>query len=279
MARKRSQQKAEFKRRAREARDEMRCIGEGFGDHVERRFGRWYYSPWSAVFSFVLGILGLAFAIWVLGWTYAQTGIQVLGALGRFFYENFAAFVLLTALSSLIEFVSRANRTANRLLWPVSFGMACAVIAWIFSSLVLEGEVFASNADVWDLAVLVNSHLLGVFALFALIGYFGVLLGVAVCRRRGRCIERGGHMAMKEKSGRPASSTASPIKGKRLYRSGNEKILGGVCGGIAEYLGIDPTIVRLVWVLLSLAWGAGIVLYIIMWIITPRNPNHRWAKS
>jgi phage shock protein C len=65
---------------------------------------------------------------------------------------------------------------------------------------------------------------------------------------------------------------------KRLYRSGNEKILGGVCGGIAEYLGIDPVIVRLLWVIFVLAWGAGILAYLIAWIIIPRNPDHRWKN-
>lgn len=56
---------------------------------------------------------------------------------------------------------------------------------------------------------------------------------------------------------------------KRLYRSTKDKILGGVCGGVAEYFDVDPTIVRLIWILLTLAWGAGLLLYIIAWIIVP----------
>jgi len=59
---------------------------------------------------------------------------------------------------------------------------------------------------------------------------------------------------------------------KRLYRSRKDKILGGVCGGIAEYFNTDPTIVRILWVLLSLADGIGILLYIAMWIIVPQEP-------
>ncbi len=65
-------------------------------------------------------------------------------------------------------------------------------------------------------------------------------------------------------------------KAKRLYRSGVDKILSGVCGGIGEYFNIDPVLIRLLWVLMSLAWGSGILLYIIAWIIIPRNPNHKW---
>lgn len=58
---------------------------------------------------------------------------------------------------------------------------------------------------------------------------------------------------------------------KKLYKS-NDKKLDGVCAGIGEYFNIDPTLVRLVWVLFSLAGGAGILFYIIAAIIIPRKP-------
>ena len=60
-------------------------------------------------------------------------------------------------------------------------------------------------------------------------------------------------------------------KVKRLYRSKKERIIAGVCGGIGEYLGIDPTIVRILWVLLGLMGGSGIIAYIISWIIIPEE--------
>ena len=65
-------------------------------------------------------------------------------------------------------------------------------------------------------------------------------------------------------------------KTKRLYRSGKEKILGGVCGGIAEYFNVDPTIIRILWILFVFGFGSGILAYIIAWIIVPKNPNHKW---
>ncbi len=58
---------------------------------------------------------------------------------------------------------------------------------------------------------------------------------------------------------------------KRLFRSKKDRILGGVCAGVADYFDVDPTIVRLIWVLLTLAWGAGLLLYIIAWIIVPEQ--------
>lgn len=59
---------------------------------------------------------------------------------------------------------------------------------------------------------------------------------------------------------------------KRLYRSAKNKVLGGVCGGIGEYLNVDPTIVRIIWVLFGLS-GFGVLAYLIAWLIMPEGPN------
>jgi phage shock protein C len=56
---------------------------------------------------------------------------------------------------------------------------------------------------------------------------------------------------------------------KRLHRSRTEKMIGGVCGGLAEYFEIDPTIVRAAWVVITLMAGVGILLYLILWIVMP----------
>lgn len=58
---------------------------------------------------------------------------------------------------------------------------------------------------------------------------------------------------------------------KRLYRSKKERILGGVAGGIAEYFNVDPTLIRLLWILAVFGMGAGILAYIIAWIIIPER--------
>ena len=59
---------------------------------------------------------------------------------------------------------------------------------------------------------------------------------------------------------------------KRLYKSNQNKMIDGVCGGIAEYFGVDPTVVRLLWALFSLMGGSGILAYIIAALIIPRDP-------
>jgi len=60
---------------------------------------------------------------------------------------------------------------------------------------------------------------------------------------------------------------------KRLYKSSRNKMIDGVCGGIAEYFGIDPTLVRLGAVLLTCVGFSGILAYIAAAIIIPRDPN------
>lgn len=56
---------------------------------------------------------------------------------------------------------------------------------------------------------------------------------------------------------------------KLLYRSESDRILGGVCGGIGEYLDIDSNMIRLFWILIVMFGGSGIFVYILLWIFLP----------
>jgi phage shock protein C len=58
----------------------------------------------------------------------------------------------------------------------------------------------------------------------------------------------------------------------QLRRSGTEKMFGGVCGGLAEYSGIDPLLWRVGFVGLTLAGGAGVVVYLLLWVLMPSGP-------
>jgi len=67
---------------------------------------------------------------------------------------------------------------------------------------------------------------------------------------------------------------------KRLYRSRKEKIIGGVCGGLGEFLDVDPTIIRLLWAIITiLSIGAGIVAYLVAWIIIPERKKPKSEKT
>ncbi len=60
---------------------------------------------------------------------------------------------------------------------------------------------------------------------------------------------------------------------RRLYRNQTNKVIAGICSGIAEYLNVDATVVRLVWILLTLLGGAGIIAYILAYFIIPIKPD------
>jgi phage shock protein C len=60
--------------------------------------------------------------------------------------------------------------------------------------------------------------------------------------------------------------------GKKLYLSDVNKKIGGVCGGIGEYFNVDPTLIRLAWIILAFVWGTGVLAYFVAWAIIPRRP-------
>ena len=60
---------------------------------------------------------------------------------------------------------------------------------------------------------------------------------------------------------------------KKLYKSATDKKIDGVCAGIAEYFNLDPTVIRLLWVLATFFVGAGVFAYIVAAIVMPRKPE------
>lgn len=65
---------------------------------------------------------------------------------------------------------------------------------------------------------------------------------------------------------------------KRLYRSVTDKQIGGVCAGLAKYFDLDPTLVRLIFIVIALAGGPGVILYIILMFVIPEEPMDYMSK-
>jgi phage shock protein C len=65
----------------------------------------------------------------------------------------------------------------------------------------------------------------------------------------------------------------------KLYRSRTDSMIGGVCGGLGQYLGIDSTLVRLFFVLLALGNGIGVLIYFLLWFIVPREGGGEFASG
>lgn len=68
-----------------------------------------------------------------------------------------------------------------------------------------------------------------------------------------------------------AALPPNPAPSRRLVRTMNDKKIAGVCGGIAKYFGVDPTIVRFILLALFLTYGVGLVVYLIGWVVMPRD--------
>ncbi len=66
---------------------------------------------------------------------------------------------------------------------------------------------------------------------------------------------------------------------KRIYRSQDDKIIAGVCGGFAEYFGIDPTLIRLIWIFFTIFGGIGILAYIFSIILIPESTTPKTGKT
>lgn len=77
-----------------------------------------------------------------------------------------------------------------------------------------------------------------------------------------------------KKSADSLSSKYHFVYMKRLYRSRKDRMLGGVCGGLGEHIDVDPSIIRLVWVIVTIfSFGIGIIVYLVAWIIVPDEPE------
>jgi phage shock protein C len=60
---------------------------------------------------------------------------------------------------------------------------------------------------------------------------------------------------------------------RRLYRSRSDRKLAGVCGGLAQFFNLDPTLIRVLFVVLAVLGGSGILIYLAMWIMVPNQPQ------
>jgi len=68
-------------------------------------------------------------------------------------------------------------------------------------------------------------------------------------------------------------ATPSYLPPKKLVRSINNKKIAGVCAGVADYFDLDPTLVRVLWLLATLIPGPNIIVYVILWIVLPQGPT------
>lgn len=111
------------------------------------------------------------------------------------------------------------------------------------------------------------------FALPLLLLAIGVILIVVGVSSRSPT-GTGGQMPQSSAEGesRPEEAAGEKPPVRRLYRSLRNRKIAGICGGLGDYLNVDPTLIRVLWVLLILYGGAGILFYLILWVVVPQAP-------
>lgn len=275
-ARKLPQRKTAFDRNVTHFKEEVEALGKRAEYKEceccgETRGGLGLLGP---LVSAMLGLLGVILVIVVMDYAAQRTGMAIMSfGVREFLLSNMGLFFLIFLISAYTTYFSRARPTMYLALSPLSVAFGITVFLWIISSIIIiEGaRIWFPGFDiVAQYALYARNHLPGIFWFFSFVGYLFLFVRLLA----GNAKECAACASAKRE---PSKKVQVPDDGiKRLYRSGKDKILGGVCGGIAEYLGVDPVLIRFIWAIAVFFFGTGVLLYIIAWIIIPRNPNHSW---
>lgn len=257
--------------------------GRVFGERMEKK-GRKMESSWDRnlgiVGPFISGIIGLAvlaIALWVLNLINIPLGSAFITSVYDFVFANLPLFFGFFLFFSYASYVSRRHKHAFMPISPITTAICITIAFWIIMSALSLINARIGNQYLDFIAMSGQQNLAGVFIFFLIIGYIVLFVGTLSGKIDfGRDEEfEAKEPAIDNQSGKGTAAAPGRQEAgmKRLYRSGKGRILGGVCGGIGEYLGVDPVIIRLIWVIFTLTYGAGILAYIIAWIIIPRNPG------
>jgi len=257
--------------------EEVRKLGEKFGERMEERgreWDSWFHRTFGLVgplLSAVFGIIIFSLFAWFIHFVNTLVESVFLTNIYSFLVANISLFFLIFLFFSYASYFSKAFPRTYRVFSPVSTAVGITTAFWIFSEVIVIANFSLAVPVLWTMAYHISSNLIWIFWFFLFVGYLVLAVKLAKEPIHEETRALGEEVAMRRISGKPGKGEV-----RRLYRSGKDRILGGVCGGIAEYLGVDPVIIRLLWIVGTLAWGFGIMLYIICWIIIPRNPGHKW---
>ncbi len=257
--------------------EEVGKLGEKFGKRMEEKgeeWESWFHRTFGIVgplISSIFGIIILALVIWVISFVNLPIGSGFLANVNSFLMANIGLFFLIFLFFSYTSYLSKASPQAYRPISPILTAAGITIGFWIAMQAINIANLSLGIPFFSTIAFYIGINLPWIFGFFIFIGYIFLLAKMAT-EKSEMVKERVKEEVVMEKP----VERRKPGEIRRLYRSGKDRILGGVCGGIAEYLGVDPVIIRLLWIVGTLAWGAGIILYIIFWIIIPRNPKHKW---
>jgi phage shock protein C len=261
---------------------EVGRMGEKLGRHMERK-GKEWESSWERTFgitgpfiSSIFGLIVIAIALWILNIVNLPLGNVFISNVYWFVFSNLALFFAFLLFFSYASYFNKRHREGYIPFSPIVTAIGITIGFWLLMWVInIIGMSFQSTG-LSAASAFIQLNLFGIFMLFLVLGYAVLFVMLAMGRIRigaERHVREEIRMAREKTARRPAAGEI-----RRLYRSGRDRILGGVCGGIAEYLQVDPVLIRLIWIVASLAWGSGILAYLIAWVIIPRNPEDRWNR-
>lgn len=254
--------------------EEIESLGDKFEKEIEKtgeRFEKKYTGTFGILGPLIWSLIGLL-AIGIVIWAFNNLGNAISSPMfiniGDFLLEYIGIFFFLLLFFNYSSYLLKRYGENLRYVSPLITALAVSIWAWILSEILL---ILNENLGISELDNLVNLVQSNIYLLFMFVLVFGYIImilneGKKTYERRSENMSD-----IEYYQGKSKKNT------RRFYRSGKEKILGGVCGGFAEHFEIDLLLVRILWVIIAFAsLGTAILLYIILWIIMPRNPNHKW---
>jgi phage shock protein PspC (stress-responsive transcriptional regulator) len=265
----RKKPKDQMDKHVKDFQEEVEAIGkkiEKEGEKYEKSFQS-TFGIFGPLISSIVGLIIVMLIAMSFNMAAGYSEMSAFSVLGSFLNTNLVIFFLLFLFFSYAAYFSKTNHMAYLLFSPIVVATAIVSILWVCINVVQIANMYDGSLQIYAFSQQIEKVLAWIFWPLMLVGYLVLFLKLA--------FEKPSKTA-KEKPVQRSLKSHLPSGKHRIYRSGKEKILGGVCGGLAEYLNMDPVVIRLLWVLLVLLWGAGIILYVIAWIIIPRNPHHKW---
>ena len=262
---------SKLKKAANQVEKDLDDFGKRF-EYKDKEFHNWYDDRFGLVSPIVSSFIGLiVLFLIILIFRYLGTGIQMLANLSDFFSQYLFFIFLFMLFSSYITYFSRHYQSWFKWISPIGNSISFVIGFWFFIRVVeIINNSVNSGLISWFLSI---SDIFIIVVAFLIVFISYVVLFVTMMTPQ--------IISDLKPSKKPTTSIkqkkSKETDIKRLYRSGRNKIIAGICGGFSEYLQIDVTIIRVILVIVFLiTFGFIIIAYLILWIIIPRNPKHEW---
>lgn len=255
----------DLERRLKDFEEELETLGTRFErgvEDIESEAKHKYRSTFGVLgplLSSLFGLVVLGVLIWGLYHLAGVTDVNIFQAIADFLSNNIAIFFGLMLLFNYWSYLSSGRGKSFGFLSPLMTALSVIVAIWILANIVLLANIELGFGILDRISGKALNNFRSIILIIVLLSLLFMLF-------------RDGYKN-KKFNGKHRVDRGM----RRLYRSGRDKLLGGVCGGFGEYFDVDPVLVRIIWVILAFAsFGSAILIYIILWILIPRNPGEQW---